>query len=105
MPKILKSREMRKCLGCFTCMNVLFYGNVLDYTNGEKKYEPKSSFSVGELVDELGRHYGENLKEFLLGEETCFFLVNGKGIMMTGGQDTKLCPGDKIEVLPFADAG
>ena len=22
MPKILKSREMRKCLGCFTCMSV-----------------------------------------------------------------------------------
>ena len=41
----------------------------------------------------------------VLGEETCFFLVNGKGIMMTGGLDTKLCPGDKIEVLPFADAG
>ena len=91
-------------------MNVLFYGNVLDYTRGEKSFELENCSetlvsNILELVDELGRHYGEKLKEFLLGEETCFFLVNGKGIMMTGGLDTKLCPCDKIEVLPFADAG
>ena len=91
-------------------MKVLFYGNVLDYTRGEKSFEvyksPENSVSnVRELVDELGNYYGEGLKEFILGEENCFFLVNGKGLMMTGGLDTKLCPGDKIEVLPFADAG
>ena len=86
-------------------MNVIFYGNVLDYTNGEKSFEVLNCQNVRELVDELGRNYGERLKDFLLGEETCFFLVNGKGIMMTGGLDTKLRPGDKIEVLPFAEAG
>jgi len=86
-------------------MKVLFYGNVLDYTNGSKSYEVKDSSNVRELADELAGHYGERLKEFLLGEETCFFLVNGKGIMMTGGMETKLKAGDKIEILPFADAG
>jgi len=86
-------------------MKIFFYGNVLDYTNREKTYEVKNSQSVRELVDELAGHYGERLKLFLLGEDTCFFLVNGKGLMMTGGLDTKIASDDKIEVLPFAEAG
>ena len=86
-------------------MKVLFYGNVLDYTDGDKFCEIKDCSSVRELIDVLGEQYTERFKEFLLGEETCFFLVNGKGIMMTGGLDTKLQIDDKIEVLPFAEAG
>ena len=86
-------------------MKILFYGNVLDCTNGEKSFEAIDCVNLHELVDKLGGHYGERFKEFLLGEKTCFFLVNGKGIMMTGGLNTKLNPQDKIEVLPFADAG
>ena len=86
-------------------MTVLFYGNVLEYTNGDKSYEPKNSGSVRELIDELERRYGKRLKDFLLGDETCFFLVNGTGLMMTGGLETKLQQGDKVEALPFADAG
>jgi molybdopterin converting factor small subunit len=60
---------------------------------------------VRELISKLGSHFDERFKEFLLGEETCFFLINGKGLMMTGGLDTKIKAGDKIEVLPFAQAG
>jgi len=58
-----------------------------------------------ELVNALGGHYGEKLKEFLPGEETCFFLFNGTGLILTGGLDTKLNNGDKVEILPFVDAG
>jgi len=60
---------------------------------------------VRDLINILSGHFGEDFQDFLLGKETCFFLINGKGIMMSGGLDTKLNPGDKIEVLPFAQAG
>jgi molybdopterin converting factor small subunit len=86
-------------------MKVFFYGNVLEYTNNEKSCETGNCFNVRELINELGNHYGERLKNFLLSKETCFFLVNGTGIMMTGGLETKLQSHDKIEVLPFAEAG
>ncbi|MCL2765251.1 MAG: MoaD/ThiS family protein [Treponema sp.] len=86
-------------------MKVLFYGNALDYTNGDRFFDAKDCASIRGLIDELCNYYGEKLKDFLLGEETCFFLVNGKGLMMTGGLDTKIHPDDRIEVLPFAEAG
>jgi len=86
-------------------MIVLFYGNLLNYTNGEKSFDVIDCSNIRELINKLGEHFGEHLKKYLLGDETCFFLVNGTGLMMTGGLDTKLQPGDKIEVLPFADAG
>jgi len=86
-------------------VKVLFYGNLLEYTNGEKVYEADNCSNVKELVCKLGEHFGERLKDFLQGDDNCLFLVNGKGLMMTGGLDTKLVHDDKIEVLPFADAG
>ena len=86
-------------------MNVLFYSNVLEYTNGEKSYTAINSTSIRELVTELGEHFGEKLKEFLLGDGNCIFLVNGTGLMMTGGIETQIKQGDKVEILPFADAG
>ena len=86
-------------------MTVNFYCNALAYTGGEKTFEPKRASSVRELADELGCLFGEAFKGFLLGGNTCFFLVNGKGIMTTGGLDTKLLPGDKIEILPVVDGG
>ena len=90
-------------------MKIIFYGSILEYTNNEKSYEPSDNggniATVRELIENLCLRYGEQFKEFLLGEETCFFLVNGTGLMMTGGMNTKLQCGDKIEVLPFADAG
>jgi len=57
------------------------------------------------LIDELGSCFGPRFQAFLLGDETCLFLVNGKGILSTGGLDTGLVPGDKIEILPFIEAG
>ena len=86
-------------------MKISFYGNVIQFTNGEKTFETADCANVRELAGKLGDHYGIKFKEFLLGEETCFFLVNGKGIMMIGGTDTKLRQDDKIEVLPFTEAG
>jgi len=86
-------------------MKVIFYGNALKHTKNEKLYNAGDCPDIRELINELDGYYGGGLKDFLLGEETCLFLVNGKGIMMTGGLNTKLQSDDKIEVLPFAEAG
>ena len=86
-------------------MNVVFYGNVIEYTNGEKSYESGQCQSLRGLIDELGVCYGESFKDFLLGSETCFFLVNAASTMFTGGLDSPLKQGDKIEILPFVGAG
>jgi len=86
-------------------MKVSFYGSVLEYTNNEKTYEAGCCTNVNDLIDKLGLFYGEHFKNFIMGDETCFFLVNGKGIMLTGGLETKLNPDDRIELLPFTEAG
>ena len=86
-------------------MKVIFYSGVLAYTDGEKFFEAEDCSAMRDLIDKLAGRFGERFREFILGDETCFFLVNGKGIMKTGGLDTPLHPGDKVEVLPFAGAG
>ena len=86
-------------------MTVLFYGGALEYTGGEKSYTPTGCSDVRELVDELDSKLGGGFGDFLLDGENCFFLVNGRSIATTGGLATKLQPGDRIEVLPFIEAG
>ena len=86
-------------------MTVNFYSIVLDYTDGENSFITENCSTVRDLIEKLTCRFGENFKKFLLGDETCFFLVNGRGLMMTGGLDTPLNPDDKIELLPFAQAG
>ena len=86
-------------------VTVLFYGSVIDHAGGQQSFRLQGSETVRDLIDELGHHFGQKFKAFLLRDETCLLLVNGKGIMTAGGIDTKLEPEDKVEVLPFIDAG
>ena len=86
-------------------MTVLFYGSVIDQAKGVRSFQPQESTSVRTLIDELGAQFGQSFKAFLLGDETCLFLVNGSGLMATGGLDTPLCAEDKVEILPFVEAG
>jgi len=87
-------------------MTVSFYGGIKEkFTADEKSLEMNGVGSVRSLIDSLGEKYGDKFKDFLLGSGTCFFLVNGSGIMTTGGLATKLSPGDKVDVLPFVDGG
>jgi len=87
-------------------MKVSFFGSACEYTHGEKSYEfPADCLSVRDLIDRLGGRFGEDFRNFLLGNETCLFLVNGKGLAMSGGLDTELHSGDKIEVVPFINGG
>ena len=86
-------------------MTVTFYGLITRYTGGEKSYTPEVHSTVRGLLDELGGYYGDDFIAFVLGNETCIILINGKGIMLTGGLDSALQAGDKIDILPFVDAG
>ncbi len=86
-------------------MTVSFHGNVKEHTQGAKSIEVADTQSVRTLIDLLGERFGGPFREFLLGDETCFFLVNGSGIMATGGLNTPLHAGDTVEVLPCGDGG
>ena len=86
-------------------MTVIFYGNIITQAKGAASFAPQHSLCIRALIDELGGHFGEAFRAFLLAEGTCFFLVNGRAIMSTGGLDTRLSPGDRVEILPFIEAG
>ena len=86
-------------------VTVLFYGSALKHTGGQRFYEATESTSIRLLIDELGRHYGAAFKDFLQNREECFFLINGQGLMQTGGLDSGLNPGDNVDILPHAEAG
>jgi len=86
-------------------MIVTFYGNALKYTNNEKTYEADSVSNLLSLIDVLSEHYGKAFKDFLLGDETCLILKNGKAIQSTGGLDTVLKHSDEVDILPFVSAG
>ena len=85
-------------------MIVTFFGSVLECTNDEESIETGPCHSLRELSDVLVGRYGEPFNELLIKGE-CFFLVNGKGVMKSGGLDTLLDSGDRIDILPFVDAG
>jgi len=90
-------------------MTVLFYSDINKYTNGEKSYIPgnedNSIATLQELLDRLFFRYGKGFEDFIKAGETCLILVNGNGVKLTGGLNTQLKPGDKIEFLPFVTAG
>ena len=86
-------------------MTVTFYGLITRYTNGDKSYTPTAHATLRGLLEELGDYYGEQFFSFVSGNETCIILINGQGIMLSGGLDSALKLGDKVEILPFVDAG
>ena len=86
-------------------MTVHFHGYVIDHAKGAASFQSETSETVRALIDELGDHFGQSFKDFLLGDETCLFLLNGRGLMTTGGFATKLSSEDKVEILPYVVAG
>jgi len=85
-------------------VKVIFYESVQNHS-GCGSIELESPEVLMALIDHLGEKLGEEFKEYLLGEDTCFFLINGKSILRTEGLNTRLKPNDKIEVLPLVEAG
>jgi len=88
-------------------MTVTFYGRITEYTNGDKTFTPAPGgcTNLRGLIDMMSRYYGEHFESFINGSETCLILINGSGIVFSGGLDSPVAPGDKIEILPFVDAG
>ena len=88
-------------------MTVCFFGRIKEFTGGEERYTSAMAeyTAIRELLDELCIHYGEPFEAFIRGNETCLLLVNGMGIKHTGGLDTPLKNSDRVEILPFVEAG
>jgi len=88
-------------------MTVTFYSKVKGYTNSESTFIPatKTHSTLRELLGEVSKHYGKRFETFVNSNETCLFLVNGKGVTLSGGLETPVKFGDKIEILPFIEAG
>ena len=85
-------------------LKVIFYESVQNHS-GCEGLEIETVETLKALIDKLGEKLGGSFKDYLLEEDTCFFLVNGKSIVRTGGLNTPLHPKDKIEVLPLVEAG
>ena len=85
-------------------MIVSFYESVQNHT-GCQTIEVAQADTLRTLIDLLGKQFGESFQEYLLGDDTCFFLVNGKSILHTGGLHTPLKPEDRVEILPVVEAG
>ena len=87
-------------------MTIAFHGKITEYTKGDRSFIPKTDCStLRVLLDELSSYYGESFRLFVNGDETCLFLVNGRGVALSGGLDSPLASGDRIEILPFVEAG
>ena len=93
-------------------MTVTFYGRITEYTGGDKTYTPvpggaalEGSTTLRALLDELCSHYGERFESLINGSETCLILLNGNGVALTGGPDSPIGPEDRVDILPFVDAG
>ena len=85
-------------------IKVLFYESVQNHS-GCVVLEIEPVETLKDCIEQLGEKLGSHFKEYLLGEDTCFFLVNGKSIVRTGGWNTPLGTHDKIEILPIVEAG
>jgi len=85
-------------------VKVLFYESVKNHSKCES-LEIEFAGTVLDLIHQLGERLGAGFRDYLLEDDTCFFLVNGKSIIRTGGLNTPLGPSDKIEILPIVEAG
>ena len=86
-------------------MMVWFYLSVCEFTGCSHLELTGQPETLQEMIDELGKRFGEEFYQYLLAEDTCFYLVNGKATLHTGGLLTRLQPGDKVEILPVVEAG
>jgi len=86
-------------------MTVKFYGSALEYVGAEKAVELETCKNIEVLIEVLGRRYGNEFEEALRSGEKWFILVNGSGIAHSGGLKTPLQLNDRIDILPFVEAG
>ncbi|MEJ5186382.1 MAG: MoaD family protein [Candidatus Geothermincolales bacterium] len=68
---------------------------------GEKVLESDAK-TVGELLKDLERRYGEKISRYI---SNCIVLVNGKNISLLKGKRTKLEPTDQVSLFPPVAGG
>ena len=99
-----RKHSVYKCQEKKAVIRVNFFESVQNHTHCPS-IEMETAENLNVLIKNLGEKFGEPFKEYLLADDTCFFLVNGKSIINTGGLNTPLHPGDKVEILPVVEAG
>ena len=85
-------------------MKVLFYLSVKEHT-GVESIELSNMSILSDVLVALEEKFGSAFGEYLRADETCFYLVDGKAIIGTGGFNTRLEENSVVEILPVVDAG
>lgn len=91
-------------------ITVKFFANFREAA-GQERVEVAAVGDVAALLDELVRRFGERIAEQLYESgskklrETVNVLVNGHGINLLSGLDTKLKDGDVVAIFPPVSGG
>ena len=92
-------------------VEVKFFTSLREIT-GKKVDQVQSlkTITVGELLVGLSEKYGKEFKEYLYNKKGkarayLMILVNGKGINVLQGPETKLKDGDTVAILPPVGGG
>ena len=92
-------------------IKVKFFTSLREIT-GKKvdQVQLQSTTTVGKLLEGLSDKYGKEFKEYLYNKKGkvrpyLMILVNGKGINVLQGPETKLKEGDTIAILPPVGGG
>jgi len=85
-------------------MKVIFFGDVSRFTNTEE-LEIQNASTLDALITILADRFGIEFGEYLRADGTCFYLVNGRSILHTGGLQTPLTMDSVVQILPHVEAG
>lgn len=89
-------------------IRVLFFATIRDLTREKETTAPDCS-TVGVLLEELSRRYGEAFRRGALEggkvSDRLIVMVNGRSIAHTGGGGTPLSDGDAVAVFPIIGGG
>ncbi len=92
-------------------VEVKFFTSLREITGKKvEQVQSPNAITVGELLFGLSEKYGKEFKEYLYNKKGkvhpyLMILVNGKGINVLQGSETKLKEGDTVAILPPVGGG